>query len=186
MRVASSGGFTLRKVFYTVPSRLIGHRLRVRLYDDHLEVFTGTSPIMTLPRGRADASGKHAQVVNYRHVIHSLRKKPMALLSLVYRDQLFPRQAYRQTFDALLEAMPERQACRITVELLAMAHERGCESELADHLSACRQAGRLPDMDELRQRFAPDPGDLPNVVVKFAQLGAYDALLGTEPTGEPA
>lgn len=32
--VTSAGGFTLRKVFYTVPSRLIGHRLRVRLYDD--------------------------------------------------------------------------------------------------------------------------------------------------------
>src|SRR5699024_10442992 len=35
VRVTSSGGFTLRKVFYTVPSRLIGHRLQVRLYDDH-------------------------------------------------------------------------------------------------------------------------------------------------------
>ena len=30
VRVTSSGGFTLRKVFYTVPSRLIGHRLRGR------------------------------------------------------------------------------------------------------------------------------------------------------------
>jgi hypothetical protein len=30
VRVTSSGGFTLRKVFYTVPSRLIGLRLRVR------------------------------------------------------------------------------------------------------------------------------------------------------------
>lgn len=37
LRVTSSGGFTLRKVFYTVPSRLIGHQLRVRLYDDRLE-----------------------------------------------------------------------------------------------------------------------------------------------------
>ncbi len=41
VRVTSSGGFTLRKVFYTVPSRLIGHRLRVRLYDDRLDVFVG-------------------------------------------------------------------------------------------------------------------------------------------------
>ena len=41
VRVTSSGGFRLRKVFYTVPSRLIGHRLRVRLYDDRLEVFDG-------------------------------------------------------------------------------------------------------------------------------------------------
>ena len=55
VRVTSSGGFTLRKVFYTVPSRLIGHRLRVRLYDDRLDVFIGGTQLMTLPRGRAHA-----------------------------------------------------------------------------------------------------------------------------------
>ena len=49
--VTSSGGFTLRKVFYTVPSRLIGHRLRVRLYDDRLDLFIGGTPLMTLTRG---------------------------------------------------------------------------------------------------------------------------------------
>src|SRR5690242_7345599 len=32
--VTSTSGFTLKKVFYSVPSRLIGHRLRVRLYDE--------------------------------------------------------------------------------------------------------------------------------------------------------
>jgi hypothetical protein len=32
--VTSSGGFALKRVFYTAPSRLIGHRLRVRLFDD--------------------------------------------------------------------------------------------------------------------------------------------------------
>ena len=79
---------TLRKVFYTVPSRLIGHRLRVRLHDDRLEVFMGGTHLLTLPRGRAHSDGRHDQVVNYRHVIHALRKKPMALLNLVYRDKL--------------------------------------------------------------------------------------------------
>jgi hypothetical protein len=39
--VTSTSGFTLKKVFYSVPSRLIGHRLRVRLYDDRLECFPG-------------------------------------------------------------------------------------------------------------------------------------------------
>ena len=63
------------KVFYTVPSRLIGHRLRVRLYDDRLEVFVGASPLMTLRRGRPDGKGKHDQVVSYHHVIHAMRKK---------------------------------------------------------------------------------------------------------------
>lgn len=186
VRVTSAGGFTLRKVFYTVPSRLIGHRLRVRLFDDRLDVFIGGTMLMTLPRGRASPSGKHDQVVNYRHVIHSLRRKPMALLNLVYRDRLFPREAYRRTFDMLMDRLPERQACRITVELLALAHERGCESELADQLDASLQARRLPDMAALRERFAPDPSRLPNVVVRLAPLNAYEALIGASLTGDAA
>ncbi len=186
VRVTSCGGFTLRKVFYTVPSRLIGHRLMVRLYDDRLEVFIGATPLLTPPRGRAHPSGKHAQVVNYRHVIHSLRRKPMALLNLAYRDQLFPRQAYRRTFEALVEQLPERQACRIMVDLLAMAHEKGCERELADQLEQGLKANRLPDMDALRARFAPDPQSFPNVVVRLAPLRSYEALLGAGPMGEMA
>jgi Mu transposase-like protein len=184
VRVASSGGFTLRKVFYTVPSRLIGHRLRVRLFDDRLNIFIGGTPLMTLPRGRASPSGKHDQVVNYRHIIHSLRRKPMALLNLVYRDQLFPREAYRRTFDMLMDHLPEREACRTMVDLLAMAHERGCESELAHQLAAGLEAAQLPDMAALRERFAPDPSSLPNVVVRLAPLNAYEALLGASLTGD--
>lgn len=186
VRVTSSGGFTLRKVFYTVPSRLIGHRLRVRLYDDRLDVFIGATPLMTLSRGRARADGKHSQVVDYRHVIHSLRRKPMALLNLVYRDQLFPREAYRRTFEALLEQLPERQACRIAVDLLAMAHDQGCERELAEVLDVERKAGRLPDMNALRARFAPDPQSLPDVVVHLQPLHSYDHLFHFEPAGDLA
>ncbi len=186
VRVTSSGGFTLRKVFYTVPSRLIGHRLRVRLFDNRLDIFIGGTHLTTLPRGRAHASGKHGQVVDYRHVIHALRRKPMALLNLVYRDQLFPRLAYRRTFDALLERLSERQACRVMVELLGLAHERNCESDLAGQLSACLQAGQLPDMATLRARFAPDPARLPTVVVHLAPLNAYEALLGSSLTGDAA
>ena len=113
-------------------------------------------------------------------------EKPMALLSLVYRDQLFPRLAYRRTFDALLERLPERQACRVMVELLAMAHERNCESELAEQLSTCLLAGQLPDMRALRAHFAPDPASLPAVVVHLASLNAYEVLLGSGLMGDPA
>ena len=186
VRVTSSGGFRLRKVFYTVPSRLIGHRLRVRLYDDRLEVFIGGTHLLTLPRGRAGPDGRHDQVVNYHHVIHSLRRKPMALLNLVYRDRLFPREAYRLAFDALRDALPERQACRTMVDLLALAHDRGCEAELAGCLATDREAGRLPDMAVLRARFAPDPARVPHVTVELASLASYEQLLGAETIGEAA
>ena len=178
--VTSSGGFMLKKVFYTVPSRLIGHRLRVRLYDARLDLFIGGTPLMTLVRGRADAAGKHAHVVDYRHVIHALRRKPMALLGLVYRDQLFPRDAYRQTFDRLLERLPEKSACRLMVNLLALAHERGCEADLATLLAADIAAGQLPDLAALRERFAPDAAALPAVTVHLTPLAAYEALVGND------
>jgi len=147
--VASSGGFTLRKVFYTVPSRQIGQRLRVRFYDDRLELFLGSTPLLVLPRGRAQPNGKHGHVVDYRHVIHSRRCKPMGLLNLVYRAQLFPRDAYRQAFDLLLDRSGPGVACRTMVELLCLAHERACDAELADDLPA----SRMPDLNALRRRF---------------------------------
>jgi hypothetical protein len=160
-----------------VPSRLIGHRLRVRLYDDRLDLFIGGTHLMTLPRGRPKGNGVHGHVADYRHVIHSLRRKPMALLKLVYRNQLFPRTAYARTFEQLVEALPERTACQIMVELLSLAHERACEAELAELLNAGIAANRLPDMAALRQRFAPDPASLPEITVQLVPLSAYDALL---------
>ena len=176
--ITSSGGFTLRKIFYTVPSRLIGHRLRVRLYDDRLDLFIGGTALMTLTRGRGTAKDRHAHVVDYRHVIHALRRKPMALLNLVYREQLFPRDAYRKMFDRLLEKLPEKSACRMMVDLLALAHDRGCEAELATILEDDLAANQLPEMAALRKLFAPDPAALPDVTVRLTPLSAYEELLG--------
>jgi hypothetical protein len=174
--VTSSSGFTLRKVFYTVPSRLIGHRLRVRLYDDRLECFLGSSRLMSLTRGRAHQSGKHGHIVDYRHVIHSLRRKPMALLNLVYRDQLFPRRAYARAFEALLARDSEKRACRTMVGLLALAHEQACEVELALLIEAEIDAGRLPDLASLREHFRPVAAAFPEIAVSLAPLSAYDEL----------
>jgi transposase InsO family protein len=178
--VTSSSAFTLRKVFYTVPSRLIGHKLLVRLYDDRLDVFQGATHLFTFSRGRSGPNGKHGHVVNYRHVIHSLRRKPMALLNLVYRDQLFPRRAYRKAFDALLAEAGEKAACKTMVGLLALAHERACEAELAAAMEEELDAGRLPDINALTERFAPKSAAAPNVVVTLPELAVYDAIASYE------
>jgi transposase InsO family protein len=175
--VTSNGGFLLRRVFYTVPSRLIGHHLNVHLYDDRLECFLGSTQIITLRRGRPPRdSNKHGHVVDYHHVIHALRKKPMALLNLVYRDQLFPRPAYKRALEVLLANEGERIACRITVGLLALAHDRACEAELADAIEAALDAGEMPDLHRLRERFTPDHVAIPEVVVAVTPLSAYDEL----------
>ena len=66
------------------------------------------------------------------------------------------------------------------VNLLALAHERGCEAELAALLAIDLAAGQLPDLAGLRERFVPDPAVLPEIVVHLTPLVAYDALVGND------
>ena len=100
----------------------------------------------------------------------------MALLNLVYRDQLFPRRAYARAFAALLAKESDKRACRIMVGLLALAHDRACEAELAQTIDADLDAGTLPDLDRLCQRFKPDRAVIPHVAIELVPLCAYDEL----------
>ena len=103
----------------------------------------------------------------------------MALLNLVYRDQLFPRRAYALAFDALLAALGERSACRAMVGLLALAHERACEAELALALQIALDNGALPDLKALIERFRPKDAAVPVVVVTLPSLAIYNEIAAT-------
>jgi hypothetical protein len=110
----------------------------------------------------------------------------MALPGLVYRDQLFPRDAYRRLYETAMAALPERAACKLVVEALAIAHQRGCEADLAALIDARLDAGLLPELAEIRERFKPDPDALPEVTVTMTPLSAYDALAAAPVEGATA
>jgi hypothetical protein len=142
--------------------------------------------VLTLVRGRPDhASGRHSHVIDYHHIIQALRRKPMALRNLVYRDQLFPRPAYARAFEALLASRSDKAACKITVELLGLAHDHACEAELGKALDIELGAGRLPCLDVLRERFRPNLSRLPDIVIQTVSLGLYNEL-GTSLSGDEA
>ena len=124
-------------------------------------------------------------------MIHALRRKPRfefprALPGLVSFDQLFPRDAYRQLYEAAMAALPEKVACKLTVDILALAQERGCEAKLATLVARLLASGALPDMVAMRERFSPDPATLPNITVPITQLSDDNALLAAQPAGEAA
>ena len=60
---------------------------------------------------------------------------------------------------------------------LRLAHERSCEAELANVLAEDLAQRRLPDLDALWARFAPNPARLPEVSVQLAPLAEYEALI---------
>ena len=89
---------------YSVPSRLIGERVEVRLYVEHVEVWCAQKEMERFPRLR----GRKKHAINYRHIIDWLVRKPGAFENYVYREELFPTSRFRMAYDALREAQPKR------------------------------------------------------------------------------
>ena len=74
--VSCTSTIDVKRVTYTVPSRLIGERLNVRLYNERLECYLGSIHALSLERVHAPTKGKRARKIDYRHIISSLIKKP--------------------------------------------------------------------------------------------------------------
>ena len=178
-RVTRCGTFTLRDVLYSAPSRLIGHRLKVRLYSDRLECFLSGALVLRLARG-----ARRARVIDYRHFVDALKRKPQAFKGLIFRDALFPREAYRRTWEQLDLRLSRRQACQTIVALLEMAARDGVEGVLAERLDALLAAGELPDLKKLREEFAPRKPEIPLITVVMPAARSYDALLPSEQRDE--
>ncbi len=170
VRVTSASGFSFRHAFYTVPSRLIGHRLHLRVHDDRIEAYPGAAHMLTLPRTTT-------HVIDFRHVIGVLRAKPSALAGLTYRDAPWPHTAYRRSWEALIAARPTREVAHTMVGLLALAHDQGVEADLAAALDAILNAGDLLALETLRTRFAPKTMPTPAVHIEVPHASVYNPLL---------
>ena len=101
----------------------------------------------------------------------------MALLNLVYRDQLFPREAFRDAWEGCLPPGPLALACRTMVGLLALAHDRACEAELAGDCGRSSTPGSCLICSPCSDRFAPASIAVPEVTVTLPAAIAYDVLL---------
>jgi hypothetical protein len=168
---------TVRKESYTVPSRLIGHRLKLRLYDERIEAYLGETCVFEAPRARPARGEARARLIDYRHLVPALKRKPGALVRWRFRDALWPRSEYATTWRRLIERLPEARAARIMVGLLELAAGHGCEAALAARLDEIAGRDELPDLDRLVEEFAPRPARMPAVSVVLPALAAYDALV---------
>ena len=176
-RVTKFSTLAVKRVLYTVPSRLVGHRLKVRVYSERLEGWLGGVCVLELRRGQPGVGSRRAKVVDYRHLLPALKRKPGAFARSVLRDELFPRSEYRQMWERLRAQLTEAEACKVIVGLLDLAGNGGCEAQLAQHLAGLLVSGELPDLDRLKEDLAPRPALYPEVNVVLPDLASYDRLL---------
>jgi hypothetical protein len=177
-RVSKYGVFNVKGVLYSAPSQLIGHRLMVRLYTAHIECWLGGQCVLERPRATPTAGQRHARGIDYRHLVAALKRKPGAFARWVLRDAAFPRAVYRQTWEQLAAAQPERQACKTMVGLLGLAAD-GHEAQLAVELEQLIELDQLPDLMALTALLAPPKSEVPVVHVALPPLQDYDELIGS-------
>jgi transposase InsO family protein len=182
-RVSKYAIFTVKGVQYSAPSQLIGHRLMVRQYAQHIECWLGGQRVLERTRVTHRDGARHPRNIDYRHLVAALKRKPGAFARWVLRDAVFPRDVYRQTWERLAARLPEREACRTIVALLALAAD-GHEAQLADELEQLIELDQLPDLSALTELLAPPRREMPEVAVQLPALQDYDELL--EPAGEVA
>jgi len=159
---------------YMVPSRLMGHRLVVRIWDDRLGFYASNQQVHRCPRMHGT---RRTRQVHYRLCIDALIRKPGAFARLIYRDDLHPSPVYAQIWQRLRERVSEHAACRTYVRLLHLAHQHACETALGHRLAEILAGDGLPDAEALRIACAaPAPAAVPVLQFRTADPAGYDAL----------
>jgi len=106
IRVRSSSTISVGRNTYSVNSRLIGEKIRVKMYSERIEVWLGQKKQDDYPR----LIGSKKSFINYHHIIDSLIKKPGAFANYRYREALFPTSRFRQAYDWLCQHNPGKSS----------------------------------------------------------------------------
>jgi len=157
---------------YSVPSRLIGAKVKIRVRSESLELYHGAAHVLTLPR----LAGRNQRRIDYRHLIWSLVRKPGAFANYCYREELFPTTVFRRAYDALLETRPV-QADRDYLRLLHLAAS-GSEADVEQAIAAMLEANLTPTFDAVREQVAQgEPEPAPAFEKIAINLASYDSLI---------
>ena len=157
---------------YSVPSRLIGVMVDVRLYPDHVEVYYKGHLAESMERIR----GKGKARIDYRHIIGSLVRKPGAFARYRFREQMYPSRTFRLAYDAMCGWKGERADVDYVRILHLAATTMECEVEMA--LRRLLESRVRFDYAVVKQLAAPASPEIPALELPGeVDLGVYDRLL---------
>jgi hypothetical protein len=159
---------------YSVHSRLIGERVKVRLYAQHLEVWYSQRLVEKLPRLR----GREGHYIQYRHIIDWLVRKPGAFENYIYKSDLFPTTYFRLAYDALHGKKAENTANKEYLKILYLA-ARESESGVDTALKTLVKKGSAISFEAVEAfvKSSQRPEVFHECHVDKVNVEQYDALL---------
>lgn len=173
VRVSAWSTIRVKRNAYSVPSRLKDEYIKVRLYEERLEIYFKGMHQLTVER----LVGRNGHKINYRHIIWSLVRKPGAFSRYKYREDLFPSPVFRRAYDTLSESMTsERDADIHYLRILHLAAST-MESEVEAALELLLDEGVVPKIEHVKTLVSPPKSEYPNVTIPEVDLPGYDGLL---------
>jgi Mu transposase-like protein len=162
---------------YSVPSRLKGEWVRVRVYEDKLEVYYAGELQLACER----LLGRNQHRIDYRHVIWSLMRKPGGFARYVYREEMFPQPVFRAAYDAIQRVQPGTKGDVTYLRILHLAAST-LETDVAAALRQLAAAGTPITVDAVKALVAPSSSEVavPSLTAPPVDLTEYDVLLDAQ------
>lgn len=157
---------------YSVPSRLIGSKLRALVFRDRVELYFGKRLIETMTRVKPGTSS-----INYRHVIAHLVRKPGAFQNYKFREELFPSSIFRRCYDTLVN-LDGRKGATEYLRILNYA-AMNSESDVQRALELLLESAYPINVDEVR-KLTTSSIAVPAVTILAPNLAAYDELFANK------
>lgn len=122
--VSRESTIRVKGAVYSVPARLIGTRVRVRVGERAISVHHGGDKLFETERLRVIGTAR----IEWRHMIGHLMRKPGAFARWRHREAMFPSPVFRACYDALEARRGPDAADREYLRVLKFAAERGGEA----------------------------------------------------------
>jgi len=163
----------VKRNIYSVPPRLIGQKVRVRVYEMRLEVWHAGRRVLDLPR----LLGKNNCRIDYRHIIDALLRKAGAFARYRHRQALFPSPVWHQALAALEKALGQRKGEVAYLRLLHLAaYSMECDVEAG--LALLMEQGTVPEPERVKALMGiENPVEVPVIAPLKVDLTEFDGLL---------
>jgi len=171
-RVSDWSTVRVKTCAYSVPSRLIGEWVRVRIYEDRIVVrYAGKDQL------DCDRLPGRKKRIDYRHIIWSLVRKPGGFARYVYREEMFPSVVFRRAYDSI---QTPHHGLKGDLEYLRILHLAAStmEAEVEAALALLLGADKVPTADAVKALVSTAVTiEVPDLARQAVDFGAYDALL---------
>lgn len=175
-KVSKLSMMIIKNITYSMPSRLSGHVLTTHVYQNKIDCYLGSSVVASLER-KYSTEQKSRYVIDYRHVIHALIKKPRAFRFCKYRDEILPNSTYKDIWDYLDSTESRDVAPKMMLRILKLASDYNCEYVIGQRISDMIAENNQIDIKQIECEFNGANPHIPTVNCMQHSIEQYDSYI---------